>query len=56
MFDPGFRGRRVRGKEDTGTADAGSDPIGVLDRYAHVSDSVMSSSPGQLLYTLDFTQ
>ena len=33
MFDPGFRGRRVRGKEDAGTADAGSDPIGVLDRW-----------------------
>ena len=33
MFDPGFKGRRVRGKEDVGTADAGSDPLGILDRY-----------------------
>ena len=32
MFDPGFAGYRARGKEDTGTADGGADPLGVLSK------------------------
>ena len=33
MFDPSWRAPRARGPEDTGTLDAGGDPIGVIDRY-----------------------
>ncbi|KAK9864797.1 hypothetical protein WJX84_005872 [Apatococcus fuscideae] len=33
MFDPGWRGERVRGPEDAGTVDLGNDPAGILERY-----------------------
>ena len=32
MFDPGWRAPRARGPEDTGTLDAGADPVSVIDR------------------------
>ena len=34
MFDPGWRGERVRGPEDAGTVDLGNDPAGILERYS----------------------
>lgn len=36
MFDPSWREPRARGPEDTGTLDAGGDPIGVLDRQVNL--------------------
>ena len=32
MFDPGWRGPRARGPEDSGTLDAGADAVGVIER------------------------
>ena len=34
MFDPGWHAPRARGPEDTGTLDAGADPVSVIDRLA----------------------